>query len=150
MAAASASSNKKPSTYDEDLAIKPVNPIVDNVLGFVFIMLALRLVYEFYFDVPLGVMFSIALGFSMVWVQVVRRISLKVALFISDRRVGDHIPIECQRPVASELAQRKVMDQTWQLVIHVTMTAIAYYLMKDTTWISDPASTFTPCPSRYE
>mmetsp|Transcript_11780 Transcript_11780/g.19182 ORF Transcript_11780/g.19182 Transcript_11780/m.19182 type:complete len:352 (-) Transcript_11780:796-1851(-) len=139
----------KKSTYDEDLAVKPVNPILDHILGFVFILLVLRLAYEFFFDVSLGVMFGIALVISYVWVQCVRKGALKVAMFISDRRVGPSIPIECQRPLASELAQRKVMDQSWQLAIHVTMTAFAYYLMKDTTWFSDPASTFTPCPSRY-
>ena len=146
--ASRSSSTKKESTYDEDLAIKPVNAVVDNVLGLIFILLVLRLVYEFYFDVSLGVMFCIALGLSMVWIQFVRRVSLKIALFISDRRVGPHIPIDCQRPIASELAQRKVMDQAWQLVIHVTMTAFAFYLMKDTTWFTDTASTFSPCPSR--
>lgn len=143
-----AADEKKPSTYDEDLAIKPVNPILDHVLGLVFILLVLRLVYEFFFDVTLGMMFCVALGLSMVWIQCVRGVSLKVALFISDRRVGGNIPEECQRPCASELAQRKVMDQTWQLVIHCTMTAFAFYLMKDSTWFTDPASTFSPCPSR--
>ena len=145
----SSNAKKASSTFDEDLAIKPVNPLLDHVLGLIFIILALRLLYEFYFDTPLGVMFFIALAVSYVWVQCVRRGSLTVAMFISDRRVGPSVPLECQRPIASELAQRKVMDQTWQLVIHVTMTAFAYYLMKDTTWITDPASTFTPCPSRY-
>jgi hypothetical protein len=148
-AAAAAKKKKASSTYDEDLAIKPVNPILDHILGLIFILLVLRLFYEFYFDAPLGVMFFIALGVSYVWVQCVRRGSLTVAMFISDRRVGPNIPIECQRPIASELAQRKVMDQTWQLVIHVTMTAFAVYLMKDTTWFTDPASTFEPCPSRF-
>lgn len=140
---------KVSSTYDEDLAIKPVNPILDHVLGLIFILLVLRLFYEFYFDRTLGVMFFIALALSYVWVQCVRRGSLTVAMFISDRRVGKNIPLACQRPIASELAQRKVMDQTWQLVIHVTMTAFAVYLMKDTTWFSDPASTFDPCPARF-
>lgn len=149
MTADSSSSKKKASTYDEDLAIKPINPILDNVLGLVLILLTLRLVYEFYFDVSLGAMFCVALGFSIIWIHCVRQGSLKVALFISEMRVGGNIPIDCQRPCASELAQRKVMDQTWQLVIHCTMTACAFYLMKDTTWFTDPASTFEPCPSRF-
>lgn len=143
------SSSKAKSTYDEDLAVKPVNPILDHTLGLIFILLSLRLLYEFYFDLSLGVLFLIALVISYVWVQCVRKGALRVAMFISDRRVGPSIPIECQRPMASELAQRKVMDQSWQLAIHVTMTAFAFYLMKDTTWFSDPASTFEPCPQRF-
>jgi ceramide synthetase len=149
MAASATSSDKRKSTYDDDLAIKPVNPVLDHVLGLIFILLALRLLYEFYFDFELGVLFFVALAISYVWVQCVRKGALKVAMFISDRRVGPSIPIECQRPLASELAQRKVMDQSWQLAIHVTMTAFAFYLMKDTTWFTDTASTFSPCPSRF-
>lgn len=145
----SSSSSKKTSTYDEDLAVKPVNPLLDNILGLAFILLALRLLYEFYFDRILGVMFFVALAIAYVWVQGVRKFALMAALYISDRRVGPSIPIECQRPAASDLSQRKIMDQSWQLVIHITMTAFAYYLMKDTDWFSDTASTFNPCPSRF-
>ena len=142
-------SQKAESTYDENFAIKPVNPVLDNFLGLIFILLVLRLLYEFYFDVTLGVMFFIALGVAYIWVQCVRKGSLTVALYISERRVGSHIPIDCQRPIASELAQRKVMDQCWQLAIHFTMTCVALYLMKDTTWISHPASSFYTCPERF-
>jgi hypothetical protein len=70
-------------------------------------------------------------------------------VYISDLRVGPNIPLTCQRPLASALAQRKVQDQAWQLAIHVTMTGIALCLMKDSSWFTDTASTFYPCPERF-
>lgn len=137
------------STYDDELALKPVNPVLDHLLGAIFVLLVMRLLYEFFNDMTLGVLFFCSLIFVSIWVQCVRRGTLYIALFISDRRVGPTIPPDCQRPIASKLAQRKVMDQAWQLAIHVTMTAVNLYLMKDTTWITEPASTFDPCPQQF-
>lgn len=150
--AAGATKKQEESVYDEDLAVKPVNLILDHCLGLVLILIVARLLYELYFDYFLAGIFVVSLLVVQVWVYGVRTGSFYVLTYISERRVGPSIPIDCQRPMASALAQRKVMDQAWQLAIHATMSVTAFLVIHAHVgwdWFVDMKTLWHPCPADY-
>eukprot|EP00943_MAST-04B_sp_MAST-4B-sp1_P002647 g2647.t1 len=145
---------------DDDLAVKPVNPYIDFVLGLAFIILCFNLVRilsnktDYYM---LG-FFAVSLVVVAFGTRCVAFCSKHFALFISNCRTGKNIPKDCRNPMKSKLALRKFSDQAWQLTIHTTMTMFEVYLLfvyKDENnhtseqWWSDPVTCTRPCPVEY-
>ena len=137
------------NTADEDLAIKPTNPIIDNTLGLMFLGLLGRLLYAFKDDTALATRFVACLIATVVFSKVVAYVAGVVGQFLSRMRCGGHIPAECRYPLRTKLKQRKFADQAWQLAIHASMTCFEVYLMRGTSWNEDPATCFEPCPSEF-
>ena len=138
-----------PSSTDEDLAVKPTSPLVDNVLGALFIGLLLRLLHALMLDVPLALQFSACLIAVVVFSKAVAWGAGAVGAAISRCRRGAHIPPECQHPLRTALKQRKFADQAWQLAIHASMGLFEAFLLHGTTWWEDPATAFAPCPAEF-
>jgi hypothetical protein len=134
---------------DEDLAVKPTPLIVDLLLGCFYLVLLLRLIYEFNTDHDLAQTFLLCLVATIIFSKMVAFVALKVGKLISNHRTGHGIPRTCQHPLRTAHKQRKFSDQAWQLSIHVAMTCCELYLLKDNTWYSDPATCFEPCPSDF-
>lgn len=52
---------------------------------------------------------------------------------------------------ANKTNRRKFSDQTWQLVIHLSMTALEMYVLSDEEWYSRPSTCFSEYdPTRVE
>lgn len=144
---------KKPQVvkkqHDEDLAIKPINPMVDHALGFVFVALCLRLLYEFTTDWDLGLLFTGCLVGVMICIRATTMAATFFGRKLSEFRDTDSIPPSCRNPLKSKLAMRKFSDQAWQLLIHASMTVCEVFLLHGQPWWDNPASAFDPCPSTF-
>mmetsp|Transcript_34569 Transcript_34569/g.68001 ORF Transcript_34569/g.68001 Transcript_34569/m.68001 type:complete len:357 (-) Transcript_34569:1302-2372(-) len=140
--------NKK-QPVDEDLAIKPVNPLIDHGLGVVFIALVGRLGYELLHDKDLGILFAVSFVGVIIAAQATVKVAIVVGRWISQARVSESIPISAQRPLKTKLAMRKFSDQAWQLMIHFSMTLYELYLLQGTEWWNSPGTCFVPCPASY-
>jgi uncharacterized protein YacL len=137
----------KVKSEDDELAIKPVNKIVDGLFGLFFGLLVARLAYELYIDQNLIPLFAFAFITVLIGVTICNYTSFRICTWISNARKGDNIPLDCCNPMKSKLNQQKAVDQSWQLFIHFCMTIYEIYLIQGTTWWSDPKSVFWPCPN---
>jgi len=138
-----------------DLRPKPINPLLDHTLGIVLIFLVYQFCsYEYQQQVdtttPLVLHTLFALLVTSVSVYCVRRTAQSVGQMLSNYRDHDGIPASCRRPLASGVAQKKWRDQSWQLVIHLSMTVWEVRLLShNVQWWNDPVTMFTPCPQEY-
>ena len=134
---------------DEDLAIKPTSPIVERALGLFFLALLARLIWEFRTDQELGVLFLCCFVATVLFSKGIAFIARKLGQILSNCRRGQHIPADCRHPLRTPLKQRKFADQAWQLAIHVSMACFELYLLNGTTWYTNPATCFSPCPLTF-
>ena len=103
---------------DDELAIKPVNPAVDNALGLALAALVLRLCWCLKDDAAIGLCFAVSLLVVILATKFSRNASIRVGEFLSSRRTSPHIPAKLRDPLKSKLQMRKFADQGWQLAIH--------------------------------
>lgn len=115
---------------DDELAIKPVNKVVDGLFGLFFGLLVARLAYELYLDKSLLPLFALACVTVLVGVTLCNYASYNICTWISNCRKSTNIPEDCRNPMKSKLNQQKAVDQSWQLCIHFCMTIYEIYLIQ--------------------
>jgi len=52
-------------------------------------------------------------------------------------------------PLGNATVLDKFLDQSWQLVIHVSMSAFELYMLSNETWWDDTRTIWQPCPPTY-
>lgn len=134
---------------DEDLAVKPINPLIDYSLGGLFMMLCGKLAVECVKDQTMGITFLICLVAVIFIIHATQRIAQVVGRQLSKFRTYDGIPESAKDPLKKKLPMRKFKDQSWQFVIHTSMTIYGVYLLRDNDWWENPATTFEPCPLTF-
>ena len=142
---------------DTELAVKPVNPMIDFFLGTCYIGLCLYLLYHLVhkerFMLTFFTISLIIVGFG---INLVTSCSKYIAIFISSKlRSSKNIPKDCRNPMKSPLLLRKFCDQSWQLTIHTLMSIAEIYLIffsndgKNSKWWTNPETCFQPCPHDF-
>ena len=164
---------KQEQEHDEDLAVKPVHPLLDLAFGVLFISLVGRLSWQLHLDtsdrntwteglamgLPIGSqsparVFGFFLVVVFVAVEAVKYCSGAVGTLISSTVLARRsLPKQCRDPLRSRLQRQKFTDQVWQLIVHCSMSYWEWNLIQGTTWWSDPGTAWEPCtigPGRFE
>ena len=134
--------------------MSPLHPFIDHTLGLFLLGLVFQFVHHIYQQhsnaEPLLHHTAFALLITAVAVYLVRNTAQSVGQLISKSRTHSGIPLSCRQPLASQVAQKKWRDQSWQLVIHVSMTIWEVKLLSENKqWWKDPVTIFVPCPQEY-
>jgi len=141
--------SKTKCAADEDLAVKPIHPLIDYSLGGVFLLLCSKLALMCWKDQTTGFLFLSCLVAVIVVITGTRTVAQVAGRSISKWRNYDGLPEDLRDPLRKKLQMRKFKDQSWQLLIHLSMTLYELYLLRDNDWFENPASAFTPCPSTF-
>lgn len=141
--------SKAHRAQDDDLAVKPINPLIDYSLGGAFLLLCGKLALHCIKDQAAGLLFLACLVVVVVVIKATREVAQMVGRPFSKFRTYDSLPEDCKDPLRKKLSMRKFKDQSWQLLVHVGMTMYELYLLRDNDWWENPATAFDPCPSTF-
>ena len=134
---------------DDNRPVKPANKFVDHGLGLLLFALIGRFLSWAATQEGMLLQWGLALAGTLVGINVFGHVASAAGQYISNARAGAGIPVDCQRPLAGKVAQRKWKDQSWQLAIHVSMSLWEVRLLaaQGGGWWDDPATCFAPCPA---
>jgi len=119
------------------------NSTLDNFLTVVYLAVVCYLLYVFYFDLSTLTLFFVLIGVTAVGINLTKAIFAKFGLWLSATFLSG---APFNHPLSSKLTMRKWCDQSWQLVIHVSMSIFELLVLADETWFSETMTCWMPHP----